>query len=91
MRPADARNARNSALLTELLGMEVRHGRLAYRMLARRLHPDDPTPEAKAMWETTGAMCAIDLMKIEFPPDNTPEARELKSDFGAGRRRWRSA
>jgi hypothetical protein len=42
MRPAEARNARNSALLTELRGMEVLHGRLACGMLARRLHPDDP-------------------------------------------------
>jgi hypothetical protein len=42
MRPAEVRNARNSALLTELRGMEVLHGRLACGMLARKMHPDDP-------------------------------------------------
>jgi hypothetical protein len=43
MRRAEARAARNKALLSELLGLEVTHGRLACGLLARRMHPNDPS------------------------------------------------
>jgi hypothetical protein len=42
LRPAEARDARNRALLTELRAMETIHGRLGCGMLARKMHPDDP-------------------------------------------------